>query len=182
MATTTWALDPTHSEIQFKVKHLLISTVTGGFSKFEATVETAGDDFTTAKINFAADINSISTNNEQHDEHLKNGDFFDAENYPQLSFVSDKMVQTGDEEYALHGKLTMKVITKEITLKAAFGGTTTDPWGNTRVGFKISGKIDRQDFGVSFGMISETGGVLLGNDIKLLANTEFVKQQVAELV
>lgn len=182
MATTTWALDPTHSEIQFKVKHLLISTVSGGFKKFDATVTTEGDDFTTAKVQFSADIDSITTNNEQRDAHLKNGDFFDAENHPQLSFVSDKLVKTGEEEYDLHGKLTMRGTTKDVTLKAEFGGSTIDPWGNTRVGFEISGKIDRQDFGVSFGMVSETGGLLLGNDVKIFANAEFVKQQVAELV
>lgn len=182
MSTTKWVLDPAHSEIQFKVKHLLISTVSGDFKKFEASAETEGDDFTTAKVQFSADIASISTNNEQRDGHLKTGDFFDAENHPKLSFVSDKLVKVDDEVYDLHGQLTMRGVTKDVTLKAAFGGSTTDPWGNTRVGFEISGKIDRTDFGVSFGMISETGGLLLGNDVKLFANTEFVKQQVAELV
>ncbi len=182
MSTTKWVLDPAHSEIQFKVKHLLISTVSGDFKKFEASAETEGDDFTTAKVQFSADIDSISTNNEQRDAHLKNGDFFDAENHPKLSFVSDKLVKVDDDVYELHGQLTMRGVTKDVTLKAEFGGSTTDPWGNTRVGFEISGKIDRTDFGVSFGMISETGGLLLGNDVKLFANTEFVKQQVAELV
>ncbi len=182
MSTTKWVLDPAHSEIQFKVKHLLISTVSGDFKKFEASAETEGDDFTTAKVQFSADIDSISTNNEQRDAHLKNGDFFDAENHPKLSFVSDKLVKSDDDVYDLHGKLTMRGVTKDVILKAAFGGSTTDPWGNTRVGFEISGKIDRTDFGVSFGMVSETGGLLLGNDVKLFANAEFVKQQVAELV
>jgi len=182
MSTTKWALDPTHSEIQFKVKHLLISTVSGDFKKFDATVETSGDDFTTAKISFSADISSISTNNEQRDAHLRTGDFFDAENHPQLTFVSDKLTKTGDEEYALHGKLTMRGITKDVTLKAEFGGSTVDPWGNDRVGFELSGKIDRRDFGVSFGMVSETGEFLLGNDVKIFANAEFVKQKVAEPV
>jgi polyisoprenoid-binding protein YceI len=182
MSTTKWALDPAHSEIQFKVKHLLISTVSGDFKKFEASAETEGDDFTTAKVQFSADINSISTNNEQRDGHLKTGDFFDAENHPKLSFVSDKLVKVDDDVYDLHGQLTMRGVTKDVTLKAEFGGSTTDPWGNTRVGFELSGKIDRTDYGVSFGMVSETGGLLLGNDVKLFANTEFVKQKVAELV
>ena len=182
MSTTKWVLDPAHSEIQFKVKHLLISTVSGDSKKFEASAETEGDDFTTAKVQFSADIDSISINNEQRDAHLKNGDFFDAENHPKLSFVSDKLVKVDDDVYELHGQLTMRGVTKDVTLKAEFGGSTTDPWGNTRVGFEISGKIDRTDFGVSFGMISETGGLLLGNEVKLFANTEFVKQQVAELV
>src|SRR5688500_12915798 len=108
MATTQWALDPTHSEIQFKVKHLMISKVTGQFNNFTATVETVGDDFSTAKINFEADVNSISTNNEQRDAHLKNGDFFDVENHPKLTFVGDKLEQVDDENYLLHGTLTMR--------------------------------------------------------------------------
>ena len=182
MATTKWVLDPSHSEIQFKVKHLLISTVSGNFTKFDASAETEGDDFATAKVQFSADIDSISTNNEQRDAHLKNGDFFDAETHPKLSFVSDKLEKVDGEVYNLHGQLTMRGVTKDVTLKAEFGGSTTDPWGNTRVGFELSGKIDRQDFGVSFGMVSETGGLLLGNDVKIFANAEFVKQKVAELV
>jgi polyisoprenoid-binding protein YceI len=179
MSTTNWALDPSHSEIQFKVKHLLISTVSGDFKKFDASAETNGDDFTTAKIQFSADIDSISTNNEQRDAHLKNGDFFDAGTHPKLSFVSDHLQKVDDEVYNLHGKLTMRGVTKEVTFKAEFGGSTTDPWGNTRVGFEISGKIDRTDYGVSFGMVSETGGLLLGNDVKIFANTEFVKKQAS---
>src|ERR1700712_3398021 len=182
MSTTKWALDPTHSEIQFKVKHLLISTVSGDFKKFDASVETEGDDFTATKIQFSANIDSISTNNEQRDAHLKNGDFFDADTHPKLSFVSDNLVKVEDEVYNIHGQLTIKGVTKDVTLKAEFGGSTTDPWGNTRVGFELSGKIDRSEFGISFGMVSETGGLLLGNDVKIFANAEFVKQQVAELV
>jgi len=182
MKPTKWVLDPTHSEIQFKVKHLLISTVSGDFKKFDATVETNGDDFSTAKVKFTADVDSISTNNEQRDAHLKTGDFFEAEKYPQLSFVSERLEKIDDEEYKLYGKLTIRGVTKDVTLKAEFGGSVQDPWGNTRVGFSLAGKIDRQDFGVSFGMVSETGGLLLGNDVKIIANVEFVKQQVAELV
>jgi len=182
MTTTKWVIDPTHSEIQFKVKHLLISTVSGDFKKFDATVETEGDDFTTAKIQFSADVDSISTNNEQRDAHLRTGDFFDTANHPKLTFVSEKLEKVNEEEYKLYGKLTMRGTTKNVVLKAEFGGSTVDPWGNTRVGFELSGKIDRQDFGVSFGMVSETGGLLLGNDVKLFANVEFVKEQVAEPV
>jgi polyisoprenoid-binding protein YceI len=184
MATTKWALDPTHSEIHFKVKHLLISTVTGQFSKFSATVETEGDDFTTAKVHFTAEINSISTNNEQRDGHLKTGDFFDAENHPQLIFESDSLEKIDDENYKLHGTLTMRGTSRKITLNVEFGGTTQDPWGNTRVGFSLNGKINRKDFGVSFGMVSETGALLLGEEVKIDANTEFVKQvekQAAEI-
>jgi len=178
MATTKWALDPTHSEIQFKVKHLMISKVTGQFHKFDAAVTTEGDDFTTAKISFSADIDSISTNNEQRDAHLKNGDFFDADNHPKLTFVSDKLEKISDEQYKLHGTLTMRGTSKQETLNVEYGGTITDPWGNTRSGFTIDGKINRMDYGVSFGMKTETGGLLLGEDVSLHAQVEFVKEAV----
>jgi len=173
---TTWAIDPAHSEIQFKVKHLMISTVTGHFKTFNATVETVGDDLTTAKVHFTADINSISTNNEQRDAHLKTGDFFDAESHPQLTFEGDRLEKLDDENYKLHGTLTMRGTPKKITLDVEFGGMTQDPWGKTRVGFSLSGKINRKDYGVSFSMVSETGGILLGEEVKLIANAEFVKQ------
>lgn len=182
MESTKWVLDPTHSEIQFKVKHLMISTVTGQFNKFSATVKTEGDDFTTAKVHFTADIDSISTNNEQRDAHLKAGDFFDAENHPQLVFKSDKLEKITDEEYKLHGTLTIRGNSKKVSLDVEFGGITQDPWGNTRVGFSVSGKINRKDFGVSFSMVSETGGLLLGDEVKLLGNAEFVKELVTEPV
>ena len=180
MEKTKWALDPTHSEIQFKVKHLMISTVTGQFNKFEATVETDGEDLTTAKIHFNADIDSISTNNEQRDAHLKTGDFFDVESYPKLTFEGNKLVKKDEENYIVHGTLTMRGVSKEITFDAEFGGKTLDPWGLTRIGFSLSGKINRNDFGVSFGKVSETGGVLLGEEVKIIANAEFVMQKVAE--
>jgi polyisoprenoid-binding protein YceI len=182
MSTTKWALDPTHSELQFKVKHLMISTVTGQFNKFSGTVETKGDDFTTAKIDFAAEIDSISTNNEQRDAHLKNGDFFDATNHPQLTFKSENLEKISDDEYKLQGTLTMRGTSKKVILNVEFGGITQDPWGNTRAGFTITGKINRQDFGVSFGAVTETGGLLLGDEVKLIANVQFVKQAVPEAV
>jgi len=179
---TKWVLDPTHSEVYFKVKHLMISTVTGQFKKFTGSVETDGDDFSTAKIQFAADVDSISTNNEQRDAHLKNGDFFDADNHPQLIFDSDKLEKIDDEEYALYGTLTIRGTSKRVKLNVQFGGLTNDPWGNTRAGFSVSGKIDRDDYGVSFGAVTETGGLLLGNEVKVFAEVQFVKQEVLEEV
>ncbi|MEP6795304.1 MAG: YceI family protein [Saprospiraceae bacterium] len=176
MTTTKWTIDPTHSELQFKVRHLMISNVTGQFTKFEGTVETKGEDFTTAKAHFTADISSINTNNPQRDGHLQNADFFDAENHPQLVFESDKLVKKDDENYEIHGRLTMRGVTKKIVLDAEFGGITKDPWGNTRVGFTVNGKLNRMDYGVSFGMISETGGVALGEDVKVNASVQFVME------
>ncbi|MES1216149.1 MAG: YceI family protein [Bacteroidota bacterium] len=182
MATSKWSLDPIHSELHFKIKHLMISTVTGQFNKFSSSVETASDDFATAKIDFTAEANSISTNNEQRDEHLKNSDFFDASNHPQLTFTSTNLKKINEEEYKLEGTLTMRGVSKTITLDVEFGGITKDPWGNTRAGFTINGKINRQDFGVSFGAITETGGLLLGDEVKIIANVQFVKQAVEEAV
>ena len=182
MSTTKWALDPTHSELQFKVKHLMISTVSGQFNQFNGTVETNDSDFTTAKIDFAAEVDSISTNNEQRDAHLKNIDFFDAPNHPQLTFKSEKLSKVSGDEYTLYGMLTIRGTSKRIKLDVEFGGITQDPWGNTRAGFTVTGKINRQDFGISFGAVTDTGGILLGDEVKIIANAQFVKQTVAETV
>jgi polyisoprenoid-binding protein YceI len=180
MSTTKWNIDNTHSEIHFKVRHLMVSWVTGSFKQFNAEVETDNEDISTAKVSLTADINSISTNNEQRDAHLRTGDFFDAENHPQLIFESEKFEKVDDENYKVHGTLTMKGISKKIILNAEYGGMTQDPWGNIRLGFSVSGKINRKDFGISFSMVSETGGILLGEEVTISANAEFVKQVIAE--
>ena len=177
MTTTKWALDDTHSEVQFKVRHLMISTVTGQFNKFQATVETEEeDDFTTAKVSFSADINSISTNNEQRDAHLKSADFFDAANYPQLRFETERIDKVDDENYKVYGIITIRGVSKKIVLNAEFGGVIQDPWGNARTGFSLTGKLNRSDFGLSFGLVSDAGGVGLANEVKILANVQLVKQ------
>jgi polyisoprenoid-binding protein YceI len=182
MSTTKWVMDPSHSEIQFKVRHLMVSYVTGQFTKFNGTVETIDDDLSTAKVNFTAEVSSISTNNEQRDAHLKNPDFFDAENHPQIIFESDRLEKINEEEYKVYGTLTIRGISKPIVFNAEYGGVTVDPWGNTRTGFSLGGKINRKDFGVSFGMVSETGNVLLGDEVKFNANAEFVKEAKLETV
>lgn len=180
MSTTKWIIDNTHSEIHFKVRHLMVSWVTGSFKQFNAIVETENEDISTAKVHFTADIDSISTNNEQRDAHLRTGDFFDAENHPQLIFESERFEKTGIDNYKVYGTLTMRGVSKKIILNAEYGGMTQDPWGNTRFGFSVSGKINRKDFGISFSMVSETGGILLGEEVTISANAEFVKQAVAE--
>lgn len=174
--TTQWQLDPTHSQVQFKIKHLMISKVTGEFKKFAATVTTEDDDFSTAKIQFNADISSISTSNEQRDAHLRGADFFEADAHPELHFESKRVEKIDEENYKLYGDLTIRGITKKIILDVVYSGIIQDPWGNTRVGFEVSGKINRKDFGISFGMVSETGGVLLGYDVEIHAETQFVKE------
>lgn len=176
MKTNKWVLDPTHSELQFKVKHLMISTVTGQFKEFKSVIETSGTDISTARIEFTADVNSVTTNNEDRDKHLRTGDFFDAGKYPTISFISSQLKHVKDDHYKLSGKLTMRGVTKDEELDVEFGGITTDPWGNQRSGFSLTGKINRQDYGVSFGMVSETGGLLLADEVRILAEVQFVMQ------
>jgi len=176
MATKHWVLDASHSDVQFKVKHLMITTVTGSFKTFSGSVETEGDDITTAKIQFTADVTSISTNNDQRDAHLKNGEFFDVDNHPQLTFVSSKLEKVDGDDYKLYGTLTMRGVSKEIALNVEFGGIITDPWGNTRAGYTVTGKVNRTDFGVSFGAVTDGGAILLGHDVSIIANVQFVAQ------
>jgi len=172
-----WIIDSTHSEVQFKVKHLMISTVTGNFGTYDGSVETSNEeDFTGAKVSFSADINSISTGQEQRDGHLKSGDFFDAENFPKLTFASTSMVKVEDENYTITGDLTIKGTTKEVILKAEFGGTMGDFYGNTKAGFDISGKINRQDFGLTWGAVTEAGGVVVSDEVRLAFNIQLIKQ------
>lgn len=173
----TWIIDPTHSEVNFKVKHLMISTVTGNFGTYEGSVETANDeDFAGSKVSFSADIDSISTGQEQRDGHLKSADFFDAENFPKLTFASTSMEKVDDENYTLIGDLTIRGTTKQVTLKAEFGGIMGDFYGNTKAGFDISGKINRQDFGLTWGAVTEAGGVVVSDEVRLAFNIQVAKQ------
>ncbi len=176
MSTTKWVLDPSHSEVQFKVKHLMISNVTGSLKIFSSTVETNGDDFTTAKINFSADVNSIDTNNEQRDAHLKGSDFFDAAAHPEIKFEGRKMEKVDAENYKLHGNFTIKGVTKPAVLDVEMGGIAKDAYGNTRAGFMVNGKINRQDYGITFGMVTEAGGVVVSDEVKLNSNIQYIKQ------
>jgi polyisoprenoid-binding protein YceI len=173
---TKWVVDPMHSEIQFKVKHLVISTVTGFFKSFEGTLETVNDDFEDAEIFFSIDINSVDTNQSQRDEHLKSAEFFDAANYPKMTFKSTSFKKTGDDEYELIGDLTIKGITKSVKLNAEYGGSTKDFYGNTKAGFEVTGKINRKEFGLTWNGVTEAGSVVAGEDIKLLMNVQFAKQ------
>ena len=173
---TKWNLDPAHSETGFKVKHMMITNVSGSFEKFDAQVETDDSDFTTAKIQFTADINSITTGNKDRDNHLKSPDFFDAADYPQLKFISSKLEKIEEEDYVLHGDLTIRDVTKPVKLNVEFGGIGKDPWGNQKAGFTITGKINRTDFKLNWNAALETGGVLVGEEVKLQAEIQLVKQ------
>ena len=178
MAKVKWVLDPTHSEVQFKIRHLMISNVTGEFENFSTDVETEDEDFMTAKVTFTADIDSITTGNEQRDQHLKSPDFFDAAKYPQLKFVATKYENVdNDGSYELYGNLTIRDITKSIKLDVEFGGIIKDPWGNTRAGFSINGKIHRKEYGLKWDAVTETGGVVVSDEVRLHIAVELIKQQ-----
>lgn len=175
-----WKIDNTHSEIQFKVKHLMITTVTGHFKNFDLEVETGTTDFATAKrIKFTADINSIDTNNTQRDAHLKSADFFNAEEYNQLQFTGTKY-EANEDGATLRGNLTIRGITRPITLNVEFGGIVVDPYGQTKAGFTVNGKISRKDFGLTWNAVTEAGSVVVSDEIKIHGEVQLVKQ--AELV
>jgi polyisoprenoid-binding protein YceI len=173
MATGKWVLDPTHSELQFKVKHLMITNVTGRFDVLTAEVESDGADFSNAKVHFSANAASINTGNEQRDGHLKSGDFFSVEEFPAIKFESSAY-NAGSGK--ITGQLTIKDVTKTVTLDAEFSGTNKDPWGNEKAGFSLSGKINRTDWGLNWNAALETGGLLVSEDVRISAEVQFVKQ------
>lgn len=172
----TWAIDPMHSEIQFKVKHLVISTVTGSFGQYDASFSSEKEDFSDAQISFSADINSINTNNEQRDTHLKSDDFFNAEQYPKMTFVSRELKKIGEGTYKLIGDLTIRDVTHTVELDTEYGGTMVDPYGQTKVGFEINGSINRKEFGLKWSAVTEAGGAVVSDQVKIIANVQFTRQ------
>jgi polyisoprenoid-binding protein YceI len=172
MSITKWASDPTHSEIQFKVKHLMITTVTGYFREFSVNVKTESDDFTTAKIEFEAMTASVDTNQTDRDNHLRSGDFFESDKFPVLQFQSEKMKKIDDTNYKLTGNLTVKDITKPVTLDVEYGGTMKDPWGNQKAGFSLNGKINRKDWNLNWNTALETGGVLVSDEVRIFCEVQ----------
>lgn len=174
LTKTTWAIDTMHSEVQFKAKHLVISTVTGKFKSFEGSLETETEDFDGADASFSVDVDSIDTNVADRDAHLKSDDFFNAEKYPKLTFTGT--LNKTDDGYKLTGPLTIRDVTKEVTLDVDFGGTMVDGYGQTKAGFEISGKVNRKEFGLTWSMVTEAGGVVVGDDIKLDLNIQLTKQ------
>jgi len=172
---TTWVIDPMHSDVQFKIKHLVISTVTGSFRKFEGSAVTAGDDFTDAKVHFTMDVKSIDTNQQQRDEHLQNGDFFSADLYPHIVFESTSFVKTGGNVYKMIGNLTLKGVTKPVELHVEYGGSENNGHGVIKHGFEVTGIVNRAEFGMTWNKLTDTGGLGLGEDIKLIANIQVSK-------
>jgi len=175
MATTKWAIDPTHSEIGFKVKHMMFTNVSGKFGTYDATIETDADNFENASMEFSADINSINTNNADRDNHLKSADFFDADNHPKLTFKASSFSKIDGHNYELTGDLSIKGITKNVKFPVEFSGLMKDPWGNTKAGLNIEGKINRKDWGLNWNSALETGGVLVGEEVKLSIELQLIK-------
>lgn len=172
----TWLIDTAHSSIEFKVKYLLISTVTGVFTKFNAKVESDKEDFNAANISFSAEVASITTYNEERDEHLKSEDFFSADSFPRIAFRSTAFEKVGGTHYKLIGEMTIRNYVKTITLDVDYGGKTTDIDGNLRAGFDIVGKISRKEYGLLWDAVTETGGIMLGDEVKLFLSVQFVKK------
>ena len=168
-----WKIDPAHSEINFRVKHLVVSTVRGHFDNFNATIETSKEDFSDAKIQFEADIKSINTNNKQRDTHLKSADFFDAENHPKMSFESTSIKKISEGKMEVKGNLTLRGVTKEITLDVNFNGIVSG-FGDVKVaGFEINAKLNRFDYGLQWNTLTEAGGVVVSNEVKIEILAEF---------
>lgn len=174
--TTTWSVDPTHSNVQFVARHMIISNVTGHFTDYTATVKTKGESIEGAEAEFEAKLDSISTGQPDRDNHLKSADFFDAANHPTIKFKTTSIEKAGADNYKVHGDLTMRGVTKPVTLEAEFTGKVNDPWGNERMAFEIRGSINRFDYGLQWNSLLETGGAVVGPNIKLKVDMEFVKQ------
>lgn len=174
MSPSKWVLDPAHSELSFKVRHMVISTVTGNFEKFDASIESDSEDFSGAKVTMEADVASINTKNADRDAHLKSPDFFSADAYPSLRFANGILQKSGSE-YVLEGDLTIRDLTKRIRFTVEFNGVAVDPWGNTKAGFELTGKLNRSDYGLSWNTITEAGGVLVSEEVKLIASVQFQK-------
>lgn len=175
-AQTNWVIDKSHSKIGFAVDHLVISEVEGYFRTFDGKVTSKGDDFQDATIEFSVDINSINTDNKDRDNHLKSDDFFNAEKYPKMTFKSTSFKKVKDKKYKLTGDLTIRNTTKRVDLDVTFNGIVKDPWGNTKAGFKVTGELNRFDYGLKFNALTELGGAVVGENVRLNINIEVDKK------
>jgi polyisoprenoid-binding protein YceI len=173
---TTWKVDAAHSKVMFSVSHMVISDVTGRFKEFDATLVQSKDDLTDSKLSATIKVNSIDTDNESRDKHLKSADFFDAEKNPEIIFVSKNFEKTGKNTYKITGNLTIRGTTKSVVLDTKYNGQMKDPWGNLRIGFKATTTVNRMDFGVKWNKVLEAGGLLVGEDVSITINVELTKQ------
>lgn len=174
---TKWIIDPAHSEIGFLIRHLMITNVKGYFREYEASIYTTGDDFMTADISLVVNAASVDTGNADRDGHLKSPDFFDVENFPQIHFTSDDAYEKVDDDgsYEMWGDLTIKGQKRQIKVSIEFGGVMKDPWGNTKAGIVVNGKIKRSDWGLNWNTALEAGGVLVGDEVRITADLQLVK-------
>ncbi len=175
MSKLNWNLDAAHSEVNFKVKHMMITNVNGKFTAFDVKATSENDNFENPEIEFTANTASINTGSEQRDQHLKSADFFDAEKFPNLHFKSKSFKKTADGAYQLEGDMTIKDVVKPVSFKIEHSGLQKDPWGNMKAGFSIEGKINRKDFGLSWNAALESGGVLVSEEVKLNAEIQMAK-------
>lgn len=176
MATTTWVSDPMHSEIGFKIKHLMITSVKGRFERFDVKATTEDDDFSNAQVTATVETASIHTGVGDRDTHLQSGDFFDAAAYPQIRFVSTGIRKKSEDEFEVTGDFTIRDVTRPITLDVEFGGIVKDPYGQTKAGFTAEGKINRKDYGLTWGALTEAGGVVVADEVKILCEVQLIKQ------
>ncbi len=173
--STNWAIDDSHSSIRFSVAHMVISEIEGNFKKFEGTVAADKEDFSDLKVAFTMDVNSIDTGNEKRDGHLKSPDFFDTAKHASMSFKSKSVKKVKDGVYKVTGDFTMIGVTKEVTLDAKHIGTVNDPWGNTKAGFKVTGALNRTDWGLKYNSVMDNGGVMIGETVNIVCNVELAK-------
>jgi len=172
---TKWAIDPTHSEVGFKVKHMMFTNVSGKFQNYDATIISNGENFEDAYVEFTADVNSISTNNNDRDNHLRSADFFAADQYPELKFTSSSLKKVDEDNYEMRGDLTMRGVTKPVKLNVEFGGLMKDPWGNLKAALNIQGKLNRKEWGLNWNAALEAGGVLVSEEVKLISELQLVR-------
>ena len=171
---SNWILDKDHSEIEFRVKHMMISNIKGQFQEFDITLNVPNNDLTNASAEAVVNTASVDTKNSQRDDHLRSGDFFDSEKFPKITFKSTKFEKVDDEDYKLTGDLSIQDTTKSIVLNVEYGGIAADPWGNQKAGFSFNGKIKRSEFGLTWNAALETGGVMVSDEVRINGEIQFV--------
>ncbi len=172
----SWSLDKSHSSLTFSVEHMVISETEGTFKNYNVEVQSSKPDFTDAQISFEAEVNSINTDNEMRDNHLKGDDFFNAEKFPKITFKSSSLKKVSDKKYVLEGDLSIRDVTKKVKLDVTYGGTIKDPFGMTRAGFKLSGAINRFDYNLKWSNKMDNGGLMVGEKVNLDIKIEIVKK------
>ena len=175
MAITKWTVDPMHSIVEFKVRHLMITNVTGTFQHFEGLIETEGEDFTQGKVDFTIKVDSIDTASDQRDGHLKSDDFFSVDKFPTIHFAGTSFKRVAGEDYELTGNLTIRDVTKPVTVRVVYGGVAQDFYGNTKAGFEVTGKINRKEFGLQWNGVTETGSVVVSDEVRINADLQFLR-------